>query len=105
MIHVPRIAAAVCVAVFLTACVTLTDKAMRVQIHSQMSTLLDGCTKLGPVSGSGSRTVSLEHAHATAKVRVREAAADLGGDTVVLLNTDTFFTEVVIQGVALRCYK
>lgn len=91
-------------AIATAGCVSISEKAAKVQVHSQMSTLLDGCTKLGPVSSKGSRVVSQHHAVETAKVGLREATADKGGDSVVILNTDTFSSEVVMQGVAFKCY-
>lgn len=99
-----RMTRLILVGITLTGCVTLSEKASKVQIHSQMSTLLDGCTKLGPVSSVGSRAVSLNHAVETAKVGLREATADKRGDSVVVLNTDMFLTEVIVQGVAFKCY-
>lgn len=98
-----RVFAVVAVAV-LTGCVTVSPEAEKVQVHSQVSTLLDSCKKLGPVTGSGSRAIAYRHAVETAKVKLREAAYHAGGDTVAIVNQDTHLGEVRLQGVALKCY-
>lgn len=98
------------VALFFIAsgCVTLSQKAESVQVHRQVSNLLDSCKRIGPVSSIGSSMLSDEQAVAEAKVRLREKAADKGGDTVAILNIDVLTNittwEAHMQGIAFKCY-
>lgn len=92
-------------ALITTACVTTSNKAAQVQVHSQVSNLLDGCKKLGPVSSASNNLLVVDNMAITnAKNLLREAAADKGGDTVAILNIDNSVQEVTIQGVAFKCY-
>lgn len=96
-------------ALFCASCTTLTDKAANIQVHSQYSTLLNSCKNLGPVNSAAPGTWSEEHATGEAKVKLREAAADKGGDTVVVVNKDfvnvgLLRSEVRMQGAALKCF-
>ena len=90
----------------LAGCATpMSDKAAKIQVHSQMSTLLSACKNLGPVSGSaGGWGMAYQSAPDDAKAKAREAVADKGGDTLVVTNTDGNGYGMVMQGVALRCY-
>lgn len=88
----------------MSSCVSISHEAAQVQVHHQMSNLLEECNRLGPVSGEGSRAISYNHAQGTAEAEMRQAAAELGGDSVVILNTDAYAMRVVMQGVAFRCY-
>ncbi|AZY52813.1 hypothetical protein [Bordetella avium] len=94
----------------LTGCAapTLTDRAQRVQVHGQMSTLLESCQKLGPVSGSADSAFDKVGIVTQAKNNARDMVADKGGDTLVITNIDRFAefgkNTAVAQGVALRCY-
>lgn len=89
----------------LAGCVTMTPEAERVQVHAQTSSLVADCERLGPVSAEASRGWGYKHAVDTAKIKIREETAKLGGDTVVLLNLDEYATRVQLQGVAMRCYR
>jgi hypothetical protein len=81
------------------------DRAAKIQVHSQMSTLLSGCKNLGPVSASaGNWAMGGAEAVAEAKTKARLMTADLGGDTMVVLNTDGDGTALTLQATALRCY-
>jgi hypothetical protein len=88
--------------------VSLSEKASRVQVHSQGSTLLDSCKRIGPVSGAASSVLSPKVAAQEAYVKIRENAADMGGDTVAILNTDNLLSfttaETSIQGIAFKCF-
>lgn len=91
----------------LTACATtLTDKASKVQVHSQMSTLLNSCQKLGPVTGFA--TAMWAPPTVQAKIVARERVADLGGDTFAITNVDETMSltefQTTVHGVAMRCY-
>jgi len=88
-----------------TACATTSNKAAQVQVHSQVSNLLDECKKLGPVSATSDNLLVVDNTAITnAKNILREAAADRGGDTVAILNIDNSVQEVTIQGIAFKCY-
>lgn len=93
----------IAVAVLSGCASTISPKAAKVQVHTQMSTLLSNCKNLGPVTAT-SRAFGYEEAWATAKNQIREAAADKDGDTLVILNTDRDGLNLTIQGTALRCY-
>lgn len=88
---------------FLVAgCASVTEKAAPVQVHSQISSVLDKCKKLGPVNASVS-SLSLAGSDEL-QIKLREATADLGGDTLVLLNIDESFTRSRQHGIAFRCF-
>lgn len=102
-------------AIVLTACALagcatpLSDRARSVQVHRQASTLLAQCKTLGPVTGTGQGAGTLDEGYAAALAGMREAAADKGADTVVILNVDRFMRSLydrptTMQGTALRCY-
>jgi hypothetical protein len=93
---------AVVAAVLLAACVSLSDKAAKVQFHTHVSSTLDGCKRIGPVLVVVS--AFSPNAKSSISVKLREAAADLGADSVVQLNTDETFTETRVQGIAFKCY-
>jgi len=90
----------IAVASILVACSTVSPKAEKIQVHSQMSTLLSNCKNLGPVVGVSKWPEDYDHA----KNYLREAAADKNGDTVVILNRDRGGLSETIQGTALRCF-
>lgn len=85
-------------------CATLTDKAAKVQVHNQLSNLLDDCKKLGPVTATEKYLIDQDLAIETAEIKLRENAADMGGDTVAILNRDILLTKITIQGIAFKCY-
>jgi hypothetical protein len=89
-------------AVVLSGCASISDKAAPVQVHTQISSVLDKCKRLGPVTASTS-SLSLE-SDTILQNRLREAVVDLGGDTLVLLNTDYYLTKDRQHGIAFRCY-
>lgn len=93
-----------------TGCASITDDARKVMVLSQMSTLVEGCKKLGPVTsevqvaGKWSEADALQQA----KNNLRdEAAKRYQADTVVVLNSDQFgvmFSRAVeVQGMAFKC--
>ncbi|QII84243.1 hypothetical protein G3T20_05725 [Bordetella hinzii] len=98
------------VAVTLVGCAapTLSSRAQRVQVHTQMSTLLESCKKLGPVSASADSAFDRVGIVTQAKNNARDMVADKDGDTLVITNIDRFSefgkNTAVAQGVALRCY-
>jgi len=111
--RLPLILCFVSVATFGCATVELTERASKVQVHNQMSTLLANCKNLGPVTGEGAGPIAApSDGIPQAKANAREKTADMGGDTLVILNTDVYagsliphrFGRAVVQGSAMKCY-
>jgi hypothetical protein len=92
-----------------TGCVTMTPRAGQIMLHSQMSTLLDKCKKLGPVSAEASAWTQIDYASVDqqAKNNLRDKAAEIYGaevDSVVVINVDRYGTKSVASGVAFKCF-
>jgi hypothetical protein len=90
-------------------CVAMTPQAANIMLHSQISTQLDGCTKLGPISGEASGWEHLDWASVEqqAKNNLRDNAAKKFGDrvdSVALINTDRYSTKIVANGLAFKCF-
>lgn len=100
----------------------MTERALSVQVQKQFSNLLDECQRLGPVAtrAEGSMTFAAadmtpaEVAAYAAEIKARERVVELGGDTLVLLQSDLVSFErklpaavatVQVQGIALRCNR
>lgn len=87
------------------------EKALKVQVHTQMSTILDKCNNLGPITARAIGAMGLDEsiissATKRARFELREQAFDIGGDTVVLLSSDFVPpNQVQAQGQALKCYR
>lgn len=97
--------ATIVITLALVGCVTVSPEAARVQLHDSTSTVIATCKRLGSVSAEGSRAISIDHAHETARVAMREQAyRQYQADSVALVNVDTFWNKVVAQGVAYRCF-
>jgi hypothetical protein len=89
------------------------ERALSVQVHTQMSTLLDSCEKLGLVNAKGKSVSgwtlsSYDMAALVAENEAREAAADMGADSIALLQSDVVGLEggtavVQVQGIAFKC--
>lgn len=86
----------------LAACATVTDKAAPIQVHSQINSVLDKCKNLGPVNASVS-SLNLDSQSAL-EVQLREATANLGGDSVAIIHTDSTLTKEHMQGIAFKCF-
>lgn len=79
--------------------------ATRVQFQRSNSLLLGDCKKLGPVSAHGRCTFLGEAALDDAKRGLRNQAAQMGGDTVVITNLEgDIVIECIAQAVIFRCY-
>ena len=92
-------------AIFCASCATpkLTERAAKVHVHKQSSTLLADCKKLGPVSAIG-EAVPGEDAYDGAKRLAREKAAEMGADTLAITDATGTPFKATVQAVALRCY-
>ena len=86
----------------LVGCVSISERASKVQFHSQLSNALDGCTRIAPLTVRVSQ-LSMD-TDSEISVALREATADAGGDTAVALNRDETLTEIIQHGVAYKCY-
>ena len=96
----------ICIVFSLSGCVSMTPEAAKIMLHSQMSTLLDSCKKLGPVGGeaSGWPHSSLEQ---QAINNMRDNAAKKFGDnvdSVALINTDEYAYKIIVSGIAFKCF-
>lgn len=105
-----RLHAILPLALMLAGCAApqLTDRAASVQVHSQMSTLLASCQKLGPVRAVAHKYSLPSIVQQQAENDARDQVARLGGDTLVITNTDHSQDlsghTYDVHGVALRCY-
>jgi hypothetical protein len=95
--------------VLCTGCVSMTPKGAKIMLHSQISSQLDSCTKLGPVISEASAFKQMTWAavEQQAKNNLRDAAARQYGDrvdTVALINLDSYNTKVVANGIAFKCF-
>ncbi len=96
----------VVVALLLSGCVTMSPEAERIFVHSQITTQLDGCQRVGPVtveSRGGPMTYMQAAEHA-----LREEVVKVYGnkaDTVAVINSDLYaLGKVVMQGIAYKCF-
>ena len=103
------------VATVMSGCATveLSERAAKVQVHNQMSTLVANCKSLGPVTGEGLGPIAAPaDGVPQAKANARDKTADMGGDTLVILNTDIYagsflphrYGRAVVQGNAMKCH-
>jgi hypothetical protein len=95
----------------LSACITkaISQEAASVQVHQQVSNLLNDCKKLGPVSGYGSKPLgnALPPTGAINEAigELREATATRSGDSVAIVNTEISLTGVRVLGIAYKCFQ
>ncbi|WP_266156791.1 DUF4156 domain-containing protein [Dyella silvatica] len=92
-----------------SGCVSMTPRAQHIQLHSGVSTQLQNCKKLGPVTAtaSGWGMLSMDDVRQQAANNLRDAAAAKWGDTVdslALINTDTFINSVSASGIGYKCF-
>lgn len=92
-----------------TSCVTMPPEAANVMLHTQITTQLDNCTKLGPVSAeaSGWEKLSWDEVEQQAKNNLRANAVKKYGDkvdSVALINMDRYATKIVAHGIAFKCF-
>lgn len=87
----------------LAGCVTISPEAARVQLQRQNSTLLAPCQRLGNVNAAVAKTWSTGLAAEQADADLRDKVYRLGGDTLVILNTDYIERRAIVHGVAFNC--
>lgn len=97
--------------ILLSGCATkaISPEAASVQVHQQVSTLLNDCKKLGPVSGYGTKPLgnALPPTGAINEAigELREATAARSGDSVAIVNTEMALTGVRVLGIAYQCFR
>ena len=90
----------------LLGCAQITPEAQSVMVHTQISSLLNDCERLGNVTSNVGLIERLESRarEQQAKNNVRdEAFHKYGADTVAIVNVDYFATSVTVQAIAFRC--
>lgn len=90
----------------LVGCATISPQAANVMVHTQVSSLLDDCERLGNVSVNASAWSKWDkkQTRQQAENDVREQAyARYGADTVAIVNTDEYLTSATVQGIAFKC--
>jgi hypothetical protein len=73
----------------------------KIQVHTQLSAALQGCSRFGPVRSTVPRRLFVNSWPAL-ESDLREQTAKLGGDTLVLLQLDEATN--TRHGMALKCY-
>jgi hypothetical protein len=89
--------------ILLGGCASLSPAAAKVQVHAQISNFLNNCKKLGPVSSTFTLRPFVDSGPFL-QAALREQTANLGGDSLVLLQLDDSMTEATLHGVAFKCY-
>jgi len=97
------------IVVGLSSCATITPRASGIMLHSQISSQLDSCKRVGPVTAEAScwGVWSKRDCFQQAKNNLREAAIVKYGeqvDSVALINMDEYSTAVVAHGIAFKCF-
>ena len=85
----------------LSGCATTTPQGRGVMVHSQMSTLLNDCEKMGGMEATA--TKAIPYYVQSAQNELRNRAAEMGADTIVILNTEQTIASVTVQAMALKC--
>src|SRR5262245_36876028 len=87
---------------------TMTPEAANIMVHTQMSTMLDRCKQLGPVSAEASAlgTWTWQQVESQATNNLRDTAAKryASADSVAVINMDRYSMSVVAKGIAYRCF-
>jgi len=94
-------------AIVLSGCAAIPPGAGNVMVHQQYSTLLDGCAKLGNVTGTAGKLGqwSPDTAASKATLNLRaQAFTQYGADSVAVLSRYESLTEVAVEGIAYKCY-
>ena len=82
----------------------MSDAAARVHFQKQGSNLLSKCREIGQVSGYGTDNFLVEYSFDVARKDIRENAARIGADTVVITTWDDTAATTRIMGIAFRCF-
>ena len=89
---------------YLAGCkATLTSDAAKVQLHTRISTILDGCKKLAPLTAKTTKRPFVDPL-SVLEADLRDQTARMGGDSLVLMQIDETFTGYVRHGIAYKCF-
>ncbi len=83
----------------------MSDAAAKVHFQKQGSNLLGKCKEIGQVSGYGKDNFLVEYSFDVAKKDIRENAARIGADTVVITTWDDGPVATRVLGIAFKCFK
>jgi hypothetical protein len=89
----------------LAGCATMSSAARNVEVFDELSDVA-GCTELGTLWATGSNVGGGYNLFATrgVNVKIREMAAKMGGDTLLLtVNSDGLFSGSKREGTVYRC--
>ncbi|MEX2163796.1 MAG: hypothetical protein WD823_06085 [Sulfuricaulis sp.] len=86
-----------------TSCVTMPPEAAKIMLHRQVSTQLDNCMKLGPVSAESGAWDLPEQAINNLRANAVKKYGDKV-DSVALINVDSYLTKTVAHGLAFKCF-
>ena len=103
------------ITLLISSCATkISERASKIQVHQQMTTLVSNCKNLGPVSSPSTEwapTLRPDMVITNATNNARDAVAEMGGDTLVITNTDLYngdmvgkSSKAVALGIAMKCY-
>ena len=82
----------------------LSNAAAKVHFQKQGSNLLGKCKEVGQVSGYGKDNFLVEYSFDVAKKDIRENAASIGADTVVITTWDDGPEATRVLGIAFKCF-
>ena len=86
----------------LTACGSTPETpGTKIQVQTQLSAALQGCSRLGPVRSTVTKRLFV-NSWPVMETELREQTARLGGDTLVFLQLDEATN--TRHGMALKCY-
>jgi len=95
---------AVAISILLSGCgATLSPAASKIQVHSQISTALDTCKKLGPVTATYTKRPFVD-SEPFLLAALRDETAKLGGDSLARLQRDDVGGEAIRHGIAYKCF-
>jgi hypothetical protein len=103
MSHYQSLTTATAVLLLAGCSVNMSPAASKIQVHSQLSTALDSCKKIGPVTGTITKRF-WRPSDRFLSGAIREEASNLGADTVLLLQQDLVGSQYIQHGVAYKCY-
>lgn len=82
---------------------TLSPDASKIQVHTQISTSLDNCKKLGPVTATYLMRPFV-NSEPVLFAELRDETVKLGGDSLVLLQRDEVGGTAIRHGIAYKCF-
>lgn len=90
--------------ILLTSCASIPENRTQVQLLESDSTLINGCTKLGPIN-TDTRGNGFNYNAVAEEAFKRIALEKYQADSAVITNyKDLALGRIVLQGTALKCY-